>query len=159
MFVGYSEKSKAYRISIPRYRQIELSRDVTFDEDTNIRKSKKYKEDEEEHETPRAAEGPKPIRNKEENQMSEDHDMTEPQKPEEFPSEMISHKRRHAWEHGIIEEEEIYGVPEGIIRESKNLKPYPSYMDLTCNLIDKEPTCLEEATKQKEWVDSMVEEY
>ena len=28
-----------------------------------------------------------------------------------------------------------------------------------CNLIDKEPTCFEEAIKQKEWVDSMVEEY
>ena len=28
-----------------------------------------------------------------------------------------------------------------------------------CNLIDKEPTCFEEAIKQKEWVDPMVEEY
>ena len=28
-----------------------------------------------------------------------------------------------------------------------------------CNLVDKEPTFFEEAIKQKEWVDSMVEEY
>ena len=28
-----------------------------------------------------------------------------------------------------------------------------------CDLIDKEPTCFEEASKQKEWVDFMVEEY
>ena len=33
LFVGYSEQSKAYRIYIPGYRQIELSRDVGFDED------------------------------------------------------------------------------------------------------------------------------
>ena len=28
-----------------------------------------------------------------------------------------------------------------------------------CNLVDKEPTCFEEATKQKEWVNSMVNKY
>ena len=33
LFVGYSEQSKAYRIYIPRHHQIELSRDVKFDED------------------------------------------------------------------------------------------------------------------------------
>ena len=59
LFVGYNEKPKYYRIYIPGYRQIELSRYVTFDEDTTFRKSKKDKEDEEEHETTRDAEGPK----------------------------------------------------------------------------------------------------
>jgi hypothetical protein len=32
-FVGYSETSKVYIIYIPGKRQIEISRDVTFDED------------------------------------------------------------------------------------------------------------------------------
>ena len=63
LFVGYSEQSKDYRIYIPGYCQIELSRDVTFDEDTAFRKSKKDKEDEEEYETTKAAKSPKPIRN------------------------------------------------------------------------------------------------
>ena len=45
LFVGYSEQSKAYRIYIPRYRQIELSRDVNFEEDINFRKIRKDKED------------------------------------------------------------------------------------------------------------------
>ena len=66
MFVGYSEQSKAYRIYIPGYCQIELCRYVTFDKDTTFRKSNKYKEDEEEHETPRATKGPKLVRNEEE---------------------------------------------------------------------------------------------
>ena len=61
LFVGYSEQSKAYQIYIPRYRQIELSRDVTFDEDTTFRNSNKDKEDEEEHETPKAVEIPKLV--------------------------------------------------------------------------------------------------
>ena len=81
MFVGYSEQSKAYRIYIPGYRQIKLIRDVTLDEDTTFKKSSKYKEDEEEHETPRVAKGSKPIRNEEEEQIPEDHNITEPQRP------------------------------------------------------------------------------
>ena len=32
-------------------------------------------------------------------------------------------------------------------------------MALMSDLVDKEPTCFEEATKQKEWVDAMVEQY
>ena len=78
MFVGYSEQSKAYWIYIPGYRKIELRIDVTFEKDKSFRKSRKDKEDKEEHETPRAAEGPKPTRNQEEDQIPEDHDMTEP---------------------------------------------------------------------------------
>ena len=32
-------------------------------------------------------------------------------------------------------------------------------MALMSDLVDKEPTCFEDVTKQKEWVDAMVEEY
>ena len=32
-------------------------------------------------------------------------------------------------------------------------------MALMCDLVDKEPTCFEEAIKHKEWVDAMVKEY
>ena len=82
LFVGYSEKSKSYWIYILGYHQIELSRDVTFNEDTTFRKSKKDKEYEEEHENPRVVESPKTVKNKEEDQIPEDHDTTEPQRPQ-----------------------------------------------------------------------------
>ena len=149
MFVGYSEKSKYYWIYILGYHQIELSIDVTFDEDTTFRKSKKYKEAEEENETPKYAESPKPIRNEEKDQMPEDHDMTEPQLPEELPSEMISRKRKPAWDREVIEEAKIHGAPEGTIQERKKPKSYPSYMALMCDLVDKEPTCFEEEKNRR----------
>ena len=82
--------------------------------------------------------------------MPEDHDITEPQRPEEFPNEMISRKRRHARAREGIKEAKRHGVPEGTIRKRKKPKPYPSYVALMCDLVDKEPTCFEEATKKKE---------
>ena len=69
--------------------------------------------------------------------------MIEPHIPKESPSDMISCKRIHAWAHKITKEEEIYGVPEETIRESKKPNPYTNYVVLMCNLIDKEPTCFE----------------
>ena len=40
IFVGYNEQSKAYRIYIPGFFHIEISRDVTFDEDAAFTKSR-----------------------------------------------------------------------------------------------------------------------
>ena len=39
-FVGYNESSKAYRIYIPSQRQIEVRRDVTFEEEVAFMRSR-----------------------------------------------------------------------------------------------------------------------
>ena len=53
IFVGYSESSKAYIIYFPGYTKIDISRDVTFDEDTAYNKSRKRPaEEHEETEVP-----------------------------------------------------------------------------------------------------------
>lgn len=41
IFVGYNETSKGYKIYVPSFKKIEISRDATFDEDATFRKSKK----------------------------------------------------------------------------------------------------------------------
>ena len=52
--MGYSESSKAYIIYFPRFKKIDISRDVTFDEDSAYNKSKKRPvEEPEEIEAPR----------------------------------------------------------------------------------------------------------
>ena len=54
IFVGYSKNSKAYRIYFSEYKKIDISRDVTFDEDSAYNKSKKLPiEDIEEPEVPK----------------------------------------------------------------------------------------------------------
>ena len=85
--------------------------------------------------------------------------MIEYQLPEEVPNEMISRKRNPSWARDVIEEAKGLRITEGTARERKNPKSYPNYMALMSDLVDKEPTCFEDATKHKEWVDAMVEEY
>ena len=41
IFVGYCEVSKAFIIYIPRFHHMETSRDVTFDEEAALKRSKK----------------------------------------------------------------------------------------------------------------------
>ena len=54
IFVGYSESSKSYKIYFPRFKKIDISRDITFDEDSSYNKSRKRPvEDSEETKVPR----------------------------------------------------------------------------------------------------------
>jgi hypothetical protein len=41
IFVGYREISKSFKIYIPGYHHIEINRDVTFDEDATLKRSRK----------------------------------------------------------------------------------------------------------------------
>jgi hypothetical protein len=45
------------------------------------------------------------------------------------------------------------------MRQVKRPNPFSSYMDLMCDLLEKEPTFFEESIQKKEWTDSMIEEY
>jgi hypothetical protein len=112
IFVGYCEVSKAFRIYIPGHRHIEISRDVTFDEDATLKKSRRcqLKEvHEEEPVIPRTAESVRevprtaePVREDEvspEEEIPEDHDILEVQEP---PQMTILHKRKPAWAREII---------------------------------------------------------
>ena len=51
--MGYSESSKAYRIYFLGFKNIDISRDITFDEDSSYNKSRKRPiEDSEETKVP-----------------------------------------------------------------------------------------------------------
>ena len=92
VFVGYSESSKAYRIYIPGYKKIDISKDVAFDEDTTYNKSRKIPAEElEEAEAPRIHDTTMNEENQEEHQ-----DVEEPQRPVDPPLEKNPHKRKPA---------------------------------------------------------------
>ena len=52
IFVGYSEFVKAYQIYLPGQRRIELSKDVTFEEDVSLWRSRHADGDNDEQEDP-----------------------------------------------------------------------------------------------------------
>jgi hypothetical protein len=169
IFVGYCEVSKAFIIYIPGHHHIEISRDVTIDEDATLKKSRRcqleevYEEEpviprtaESVREVPRAVEPVREVIPSPDEEILEDHDIIEFQEP---PQMTILHKRKPAWGRELIQDGEKYGVPEGTTRQVKRPKPFSSYMALMCDILDEEPTCFEEAIQRKEWADAMIEKY
>jgi hypothetical protein len=169
IFVGYYEVSKVFRIYIPGHLHIEISRDVTFDEDAVLKKSRKchleevYEEElvipkvaESLKEVPRVVEPVTKVITSPDEEILEYHDIVEFQEP---PQMTISHKIMPAWAREIIQDGEKYGVPEGTTRHVKKPKPFSSYMALMCDHLEKEPTCFEESFQKKEWADAMAKEY
>lgn len=155
-FVGYSETSKTYKIYVPCFKKIAISRDVTFDEDAAFNKSKKNASEEVQDEEPKAPRGSKPEAEK---FVPKDHDELEPQKPKDPPKEVFTSKRRLAWARELMQEAEKYGAPYGTFKESKRPKSLSSYVALLLDIIDAKPTSYEEVVKKQVWQDEMVKEY
>jgi hypothetical protein len=169
IFVGYCEVSKAFRIYILGHHHIEINRDVTFDEYAVLNKSRNFHLEEvyEEEpliprvvelvrEVPRAVEPVREVVTSPDEEILEDHDVEEFQEP---PQMTLLHKRNPSWARHLIQDGEKYGVLKGTTRHVKKPNPFSSYMDLMCDLLEKDPTCFEEAIQKKEWADSMTEEY
>jgi hypothetical protein len=155
IFVGYCKVSKAFKIYIPGYHHIEISKDVTFDEDAAIKKSRRCQL-EEEPVAPGVAEPVREATVSPNEEIPENRDMIESQEP---PQMTISHKRKPAWARELIQDGEKYSAPEGTMRKVKKPKPFSSYIALMCDLIEKEPTCFEEVIQKKELADVMTKEY
>ena len=88
--MGYSKSSKAYRIYFPGFKKIDISRDMTFDEDSAYNKSRKRPvEDPGEAEVPRIQDTTMNDATQE-----EDQEIEEPQEPIDPPQEKNPHKRK-----------------------------------------------------------------
>jgi hypothetical protein len=147
--IGYCEVSKAFRICIPGYHHIDISRDVAFDEYATLKKSRRSQHEEVYEEEPIAPRVVEPVREvtiSPDYEIHEDHDMTESQEP---PKMTISHKRNPSWARELIRDGEKYGDPKGTMRQVKKPNPFSSYMALMCDLLEKEPTFFEESIQKK----------
>jgi hypothetical protein len=80
IFVGYCEVSKAFKIYIPCYHHIEINRDVIFNEDATLKKSRRCQLEEvyeEEPVAPRVVEPVREVTVSPDDEIQEDHDMIE----------------------------------------------------------------------------------
>ena len=91
--MGYSESSKAYIIYFPGYKKIDISRDVTLDEDIAYNKSRKrHVEEPEEAEAPRIHDT-----TMNEETQEEYRDLEEPQRPIDPPLRRILIRGNLLW--------------------------------------------------------------
>ena len=157
IFVGYSETSKAYRIYVPGQRQIEVSRDVTFDEDAAFLRSRESHLDvvTEEPEAPKDVEDPDiapPRSDVQREELSDpvpdEEDPVEPVLPLERPVLAPPVKRRPAWLRDTLQEAEKHTAPPGTFRESRRPPKFSGYVAQMSHIIDAEPSSYEEAAGQ-----------
>jgi hypothetical protein len=108
------------------YHHIEINKDVTFDEDEALKRSRKCRLEEVYEEEPVVPIVPEPMKEvavTPDDEIPKDHDMIESQEP---PHMTISHKRKPTLERELIQDAEKYGGPKGTIRQSKKPKPFSS---------------------------------
>lgn len=139
IFMGYSETSKAFWIFIPGHNQIELSRDVIFEEDIAFKRARSSSETE--TYSPRVPEmEPAP-------EIQREH-------PEEMSHELPStsnentvhnDRKRPLWAKKMIKEAKDHAAPKGTFRESKISKRFSSYVALMNKIINSEPVSVTEA--------------
>ena len=125
IFIGYSDTLNAYLIYFPWFNNIDISRDVTFDEYSAYFRSRTPNQEFKEPEDTRA------LDMEIGEAIQEDHgdqDMAEPKESVEIIIEKDSHKRNPTWARDLIWEATRYSTPEGILREGKRENPCNSYV-------------------------------
>ena len=99
-FVGYCKSSKAYRIYIPGLRQIEVSRDVTFEEEMAIQKRRGSDMDIDDDEE-MGSSLPSEIK-REYEEMNKTINPITPIASDDFPTNMVVSRKRPRWERQIL---------------------------------------------------------
>jgi len=151
IFVGYSETLKEYRVYVLGHRQIDISRDVTFDEEAAFRRSHKSPADEDVEE--------------QEDLIPEEHDPD--QDHEEIHMDPVPDPEPHregnqkgpGWFRDTIQDAAGHSAPRGTFRERKRPQIYSGYSALMSHISDSEPSSFEEAVGLQVWKDVMMEEY
>ena len=142
IFVSYSENSKAYRIYVPSQRDVEVSCDVTFDEDIALVKARDLL-----------------IPRKDDNDVVEKQDeppTDEPMPNVEGPMDHIdpppgdpsTSRKRPLWLKDTREDVERHIAPRGTFCESKKSNRYQGYLVFMSTIVQYKPCTFEEAVKQ-----------
>jgi hypothetical protein len=87
------------------------------------------------------------------------NDMGESERPVDLPEEAVAIRKRPAWLQNTLQKAKGHTTPKDSFRESKRPNMFSIYVALMSNIIDSEPSTLEEAAEKPEWKDAMMEEY
>ena len=140
--MGYNESSKSYKIYIPRSKQIEVCKDVSFEEQMAIQKGRGSDMEIDDNEKMRSS--PPPVVQRE-FPKEELIDSIDPVEPVDAPTDMAVSRKRPRWAQQTLQDAEGHKAPHGIYRESKRPQRFSSYVALMSHIIDSKPNTYEEA--------------
>jgi len=152
IFKGYSENFKGYKIYVASQREVEISHNVTFEEDMALSKVDNLpilRKDKE-------ADTGKPDEKEDETMPNIEEPMALINPPLQEPS---SSRKRPSWLRGTLEDAKRHIAPKRTFRESKKPTRYRGYLTIMSTIIQNEPTSFEDVVKHQVWKDAMNEEY
>lgn len=158
MFVGYSEDSKAFRIYIFGHRNIEISNNVTFDEDVSLGKARDLPPPpppEDKSDDMDILEGPFVPESKDDI-VDDPMGPMDPSDPSPWDPPA---RKRPLWLKDTLQDVEKHVVAHGTFTESKKPYKYQAYVVVINNMIQVQPHTFEEVMKEQVWKDVMAEEY
>jgi hypothetical protein len=114
-FVGYNESSNTYRIYIPGQRQIEVSRDVTLEEEVSFMRYRgsHMDIDSERHEEMVPSPPHTPTVQRETIEPIDQIDHVDPVAPVDVPRDIAVGRKRPTWARQTLQEEEGHATPHG----------------------------------------------
>jgi len=144
-FVRYCENSKAYRIYVLGQRNIELTRDVTFDEDVALAEAR---------DTPHPAnierkDDAMDVQEETPMPKSEPNLADDPMEPMDPPPCDPPARKRLLWLHDTLQDAERYVVARRTFKESMKPYRYQGYVVAMSNPIQVELCTFEEAVKEQ----------
>jgi hypothetical protein len=177
ILVGYSEASKAYRIFVPARRKIIVCRDVQFEEERALRRSRDlptHLEDQQGQDSgvkteeaqgqstgsQQQTQGTGSGTSVQRETVGHDHqelDDDEEEQRDAVPQEQGT-RPRPKWFKSTVSDSRLAGLPERDFRRSKPPERL-GYVALMTQLIDAEPSTYEQAAQHGVWQEAMMEEY
>lgn len=129
---------------------MELSRDVTFEEDVAYRRSRRSNSDSHDSQELLASPSTPAKRETMEDDIVEPTDPVDPVIPDPVPRDIVimGQKRRPAWARQTLQDAEGHVAPRPFW-ESKRPQRSGCYVALMGSLLDSEPSTYEEASKHQ----------
>jgi hypothetical protein len=137
-------------------RQIEISRDVTFQEEVAFQRSREAQMETNSETIPSP---PSAIQRETYIIQVDPVVPADIVAPSDIPRDITIEHKRPTWARQTLQEEEGHKAHQGTTRERKRPKRFSSYLSSMTHIIDSEPSFHGEASGEQVWQDSMIEEY